>query len=194
MLQVRRFASRVALLALASGVAATSALAPAAARADSCPGADPCPYQSVTSLSRQGGGVLRQPQAVAIDAAGNVYVADRWGYRIQKFNPDGAFLHEWGSYGTGPGEFGAIGGLAIDATGNVYALDSDRDRVQKFAPDGRFLKTWGGRGSTPGRFDIQWKGGIAASGMSVYVADSGNDRIQKFDSDGTFIAKWGNSG
>ena len=103
---------------------------PAAARAAACPGADPCPYGAYASISQNGGGVFRQPQAVAVAPSGDVYVADRWSYMVQHFSPSGTFLGEFGEYGSGPGQFGAIGGIALDPSGNVYVLDTDHNRVE----------------------------------------------------------------
>jgi NHL repeat len=121
------------------------------AHAQECPGASPCPYLRAEAFSAQGRGVLRQPQAVALDHAGNVYVGDRWTYRIQKFDSSGRFLTEWGSHGIAPGQFiGGIGGLGVDASGYVYALDSDRDRVQKFASDGASSASAVARGTARG--------------------------------------------
>ena len=92
---------------------------PALAHAAACPGADPCPYGAYASISQNGGGVFRQPQAVAVAPSGDVYVGDRWSYVVQHFSPGGTFLGEFGEYGSGPGQFGAIGGIAHDSAGNV---------------------------------------------------------------------------
>ncbi len=76
--------------------------------------------------------MLRFPEAVALDATGDVYVADQLGYVVQKFSVSGAYEGEWGSFGGGHGQFGPIGGLAMDAAGDVYVVDSSHDRIQKF--------------------------------------------------------------
>jgi tripartite motif-containing protein 71 len=166
------------------------ALVPGAARATSCPGADPCPYDHVVSLSKQGAGVFRQPQAVAVAPSGDVYVADRWSYLIQRFSPSGEFLGEFGEYGDGPGQLGAVGGMAIDSAGNLYALDSDHNRVEKFDSRGRFVREFGS--ST---LAIGWKGGIAVSGGTVYVSDGDHNRIARFSSDsGRFLGSFGSAG
>ena len=88
-------------------------------------------------------GVLRFPEAVAVDTHGDVYVADQLSYVVQKFTAAGAFETEWGSYGGGHGQFGPIGGLAVDAAGNVYVVDSSHNRIEKFGPDGEFITAWG---------------------------------------------------
>src|SRR5271166_3713516 len=112
-----------AVLALALASAGPGA---GAALAEACPGsgAGPCPYVSVQTIGQRAEGVLRFPEAVALDAQGDVYVADQLSYVVQKFSASGAFETEWGSYGGGHGQFGPIGGLATDAAGNVYVVDA----------------------------------------------------------------------
>ena len=70
---------------------------------------------------------------MAVDAAGNVYVTDRDNHRIQKFDSTGAFLAEWGGFGTTDGQFDTPLGLIVDGAGNVYVSDTNNDRIQKFA-------------------------------------------------------------
>jgi len=130
------------------------------------------------------------PWAVAVDRAGSVYVADRYSHRIQKFDPSGKFLGEWGSRGSGDGdgEFNEPCGIAVDASGNVYVADSGNHRIQKFDPSGKFLTKWGSPGEGPGRFQSPVAIAVDSSG-NVYVADSGqfNNGLQKFDSSGKFL-------
>src|SRR5438552_8179000 len=52
-----------------------------------------------------GNGQFNAPWGVAVDAAGNVYVADTGNNRIQKFTGTGGFLTAWGSAGSGNGQF-----------------------------------------------------------------------------------------
>src|SRR5215212_3402562 len=63
--------------------------------------------------STDGDGQFSNPQGVAIDSSGNVYVADTWNHRIQKFNSSGGFITKWGSSGTGNGQFSNPQGVAI---------------------------------------------------------------------------------
>ncbi len=172
------------------------------ARAAACPGADPCPYAAAHIVGQRAEGVLRFPEAVAVDAQGDVYVADQLSYVVQKFSAAGTFLTEWGSYGGGHGQFGPIGGLATDAAGNVYVLDSAHNRIEKFDSAGGFITTWGHTGNELGQFTFGSSqdpskppgGGIAVSGSYVYVADSGNNRIERFALDGSEAFEWGSYG
>ena len=112
------------------------------------------------------GGEMDEPEGVAVNAAGDVYVADRSNRRIQKFDPSGNWQRAWGKdvdtsqAGTGPeictvaascqggdsggafgGEFQGLTGIATDSAGTVYA--TDQERVQKFDSSGSFLLAWG---------------------------------------------------
>jgi hypothetical protein len=132
------------------------------------------------------------PNDVAVDRAGFVYVVERTSRRIQKFTADGQFVVNWGSWGSGEGQFGEPY-AAASADGFVYVADAYRDCVLKFTADGQFVREWGRHGSAEGEFDRPV--GIAAdpSGF-VYVTDMRNNRIQKFTADGQFVAQWGTSG
>jgi tripartite motif-containing protein 71 len=206
-LRVRRLPLRTlirsALPALALAVASGALDAPRAL-AEVCAGTDgrPCPYLTASIVGQRAEGLLRFPEAVAVDTEGNVYVADQLSYVVQKFTAAGAFQSEWGSYGGGHGQFGPIGGLATDPAGHVYVVDSSHNRIEKFDGNGSFITAWGHRGSALGQFKFGSSqdftkppgGGIAVAGGHVYVADSGNDRIERFNLDGGEAMQWGSHG
>jgi len=77
-----------------------------------------------------GDGEFSDAESVAVDANGNVFVADT--DRIEKFTNGGAFLTTWGSLGNGDGQFNSALGVATDRHGSVYVTDFNH-RVQKFA-------------------------------------------------------------
>ena len=84
---------------------------------------------------------FRNPRGIALDRAGNVYVADTGNHRVQVFSDDGAFLRKWGSMGSGDAQFSSPDGIALDIVGNVYVADTGNDRVQVFSPTGEFLRS-----------------------------------------------------
>lgn len=182
---------------LAAMVSPTPALA-----TGPCPGAESCPYGSAQVIGTRADGVLRFPEAVAVDTQGDVFVADQLSFAVRKFDAAGQLEGQWGSYGAGPGQFGPIGGLATDAAGNVYVVDSSHNRVEKFDANGTFITAWGGLGVGLGQFHFGSSttpsqppgGGIAVSGGYVYVADTGNDRIERFNLEGGEALQWGSPG
>ncbi len=127
-----------------------------------------------------GQGEFDHPGAVALDGAGNVYVADTNNDRIVKLSPDGSVLGEWGSRGTGDGHFREPRGLAVDAAGRVYVLDRENNRVQVFDSGGRFLAKWGTRGTGLGQFSHPSAIAVDCNG-DVYVADTNNNRVERFN-------------
>ena len=92
-----------------------------------------------------GNGQFNNPIAVAVDASGNVYVADQINERIQTFTSSGAYLTQWGTLGSGNGQFNEPIGVAVDALGNVYVGDAGNHRIQKFGvlPTPTMSTSWG---------------------------------------------------
>lgn len=130
---------------------------------------------------------------IAIDSQGNVYVADGFNARIQKFTSDGQFLSKFGTQGTNDGQFVHVRGVAVDPQGNIYVADTYRDDIQKFDSTGKFLKKWGGNGKKAGQFSTP--AFLAVDGESnVYVVDTGNSRIEKFDNNGNLLSMFGSEG
>jgi sugar lactone lactonase YvrE len=141
-----------------------------------------------------GDGQFSNPYGVAVDRFGNVYVADTYNNRIQKFSSTGEYLTKWGSYGSEDSQFSLPNGIAVDSLGNVYVADTGNNRVQKFSSLGVFLTKWGGSmGTGDGQFQNPCALAVDSSG-NVYVADSGNCRVQKFSSSGAYLSQWGGSG
>jgi len=88
-----------------------------------------------------GNGQLVQPEGVATDSAGNVYVADSGNDRVQKFTSSGAFIAKFGSKGAGDGQLNRPSDIAVDASGTIYVLDGGNSRVQKYAEGGAPIST-----------------------------------------------------
>ncbi len=84
------------------------------------------------------------PSAIAVDAAGNLYVLDTGNHRVQKFGPDGKYLATFGRQGQGPGEFYYPAWLAVDAEGYLYVTDPNNQRIQVLTPDGKDHKAFKG--------------------------------------------------
>jgi sugar lactone lactonase YvrE len=148
-----------------------------------------------------GNGQLSTPDQIAVDPAGNVYVADGDNRRIEEFSASGAFIRQIGSGGGGDGQFDGVYGVAADPTGNfIYATDGDfnqepgtHDRVNEYTTGGTFVRSFGTTGTADGDLKGPAQLTVAPNG-NVYVSDEGNNRIEEFTATGTFIRQWGTAG
>jgi sugar lactone lactonase YvrE len=116
---------------------------------------------------------------VAVDpATGNTYIVDQSRDQIREYSPSGSFITEWGSGGTGAGQFESPWG-AVVLNGVVYVTDTKRNNVQAFDTSGHYLGSWGSTGA--GAFQFNQPSGITvdASG-NIYVASANQGRIQVF--------------
>jgi DNA-binding beta-propeller fold protein YncE len=83
------------------------------------------------------------PRRIAIGPDDSVYVVDQGRTRIVKFSPDGHVLSNWGSKGSGDGQFNDPTSVAVDSTsGKVYVADPTNKRIQVFDQNGKFLTKW----------------------------------------------------
>lgn len=106
---------------------------------------------------------------------------------------DISYAFQWGSSGSGNGQFTVPAYVDVGPDGSVYISDSGNDRIQKFTSTGTYLLQWGTEGTANGQFNRPTGIAIDNSG-NVYVMDTDNDRVQKFDADGNFLLAWGVAG
>jgi sugar lactone lactonase YvrE len=132
-----------------------------------------------------------EPDALAVDGLGMLYVAEAGNHRIRKISPAGVVTTLAGSsqgFADGAGaaaRFDTPRGLAVDARGNVYVADAGNHRIRKVSPEGVVTTVAGsikgfadGPAASDARFDGPWGVAVDAAG-NVYVADSYNYRIRK---------------
>jgi tripartite motif-containing protein 71 len=124
---------------------------------------------------------FRDLSAVAI-AGGDVYVADTWNGRIEKFGVDGT------AKATATGLFGPRG-IAVANDGEVWVSDTGNHRVVRYDAALGGLEAFGTHGAGPGEFSSPVGIAVAPAGI-VYVADTGNQRIVLLDSSGQFQTSW----
>ncbi len=146
---------------------------------------------------------LNYPHDVAIDAAGNLYIADLANNRIRKVAPDGIITTV---VGTGDGGFGGDGGpatraniwgpkgVAVDSTGNIYIADFDNGLARKVDTNGIITTVAGGgadKASSSGAgvpatsVNFTWLTDIEVDDAgNLYLADEAVSQIYKVDTSG----------
>lgn len=144
------------------------------------------------ALGWRGEGRLQKPAGIAVDALGNVYVADIGTRQVVMYDAWGLFKRRFGD----PAVLQRPTGVAVDAAGErIYivdagGVDSDRHEVRVHDADGRLLRILGGRGAEPGRFNLPTDAVVDADG-TLYVLDAGNFRVQAFDRAGGYLRSFG---
>jgi uncharacterized protein (TIGR03437 family) len=138
---------------------------------------------------------LWYPTGVAVDFAGNLYIADMDNNRIRKVTPAGTISTVAGNGTTGPsGDNGPAAGaqlnqpseVAVDSAGNLYIADTVNNRIRKVTPAG-IISTVAGNGTMgfsgdngPATSAQLSAGGVAVdSAGNLYIADPNNNRIRK---------------
>ncbi|MEP4091674.1 choice-of-anchor D domain-containing protein [Reichenbachiella sp.] len=155
-----------------------------------------------SGLETSGNGDVYGPQGMAVDPDGNIYVAEEYNNRIQKFDKNGNFLLKFGSGAAAPVRTKATEplmsrptGIARDSNGNLFITNRSNNTVYKYDKDGTYIKTIGTTSASSDNGDFNSPVGIAIDSKdNIYVVDRFNDRIQKLDNDGTFIKAIGSDG
>lgn len=133
---------------------------------------------------------------VVQDSEGNYFVSEYGDYdRIQKFDPQGNFVYEWGRHGDEPGNFLRPQGLMFDEQGQLWVADSSNHRIQVFDVKGdkpKLVKMWGESGRDIGQLSYPYD--LFFHEGHVYVCEFGTHRIQKFTLDGESLGSWGQAG
>jgi DNA-binding beta-propeller fold protein YncE len=148
------------------------------------------PQFAFTIMTNAASGAI-WPTSLGSDVNGNLYVSGTG--RVLKLSAGGNLLNQWGSSGTGAGQFAYPSGFAFDSAHEVFVTDQYNNRVQKFTADGVFLLQWGSYGTNAGQFNYPAGIGVDTDD-NVYVVDFYNARVQKFHANGSFISQWGGIG
>ncbi|HUB98464.1 MAG TPA: S8 family serine peptidase [Solirubrobacterales bacterium] len=133
-----------------------------------------------------GASSLKNPQGLAVDKEGNLWVADWGNNQVRKFSPSGELLLSFGSAGSGPGQFSGPEGIAFTPDGKLWVTDSGNSRVQEFDATGKYLGQFGSYGTASGYF-VEPQGIAVAANGDIWVSDPRYNRIEQFSSTGSFI-------
>src|SRR2546425_878237 len=156
---------------------------------------------------------LRYPSSVAIDAAGNLFIADTINNRVRRVAAGTGIITTVAGTGT-PG-FGGDGGpavsaqltypssVAIDAGGNLFIVDTTNNRIRQVAADTGIITTvagteiagFSGDGGPATSAQLSTPTGIAVDAAgNLLIADANNDRIRRVAADTGIISTVAGSG
>jgi tripartite motif-containing protein 71 len=145
-----------------------------------------------------GPGQIGDARAIAEDSSGNVYVTDTPSNRVEKWNSTLGYVGQWGSKGTGDGQFDqdygvttgpgkGMGGAAAEV---VYVTDgASGGRVQKFTLDGKFISKFGS-----GHLDQPRQLTVDPATHDIYVISARARKIVVFDQNGAVRFSFGGQG
>jgi DNA-binding beta-propeller fold protein YncE len=172
-----------------------------------------CSSSCRAGIAGSGSGQFNALEGVSVDSSGNIWVVDYGNDRVEKFNEEGHYQLQFGSPGSGSGQFNGPLDVAF-AGGNVYVTDQSNNRIDEFSTSGSFIKAIGwGVGS--GKEELETctsscRSGISGSGNgqfnlprglatdpasgNLYVTEVGGNRVQEITTSGVFVTKFGSAG
>ena len=133
---------------------------------------------------------LTEPNDIAINSEGNIYVSTQAPFHIKVFDSDGNFIDQWGRSGSDDGEINLAAGIAVDAQDNVYVADFRDSRIEKYDSSGNFLQKWSTEHPAgPASVIVDQLGNLYVDNFNPH-----DHHIQKFDSSGELVTQWGSDG
>jgi sugar lactone lactonase YvrE len=110
------------------------------------------------------------------------------------FQPDGTFVRQFGSFGTGPGQFQDPMNMNVDGNGNIYLIDDQAQGVNKLDPNGTPIWSVGGPNETdPDLAGYHHRGSFDPAGV-YWITNDGNGRVVGLDADGKKVDAYGGNG
>jgi len=144
-------------------------------------------------------GEFNKPTGVALDIAGNIYVADKNNGRIKKYDSQGNFMLEINIAvdaalaSNEEDETLKPFGIAVDSHVNIYVSDRNRDQVLKYDSQGVMVQSIGHSGANMGQFKKP-SGIFVNTQDNLFVVDRNNNRIQQFGRHGNVVNVFGAKG
>ena len=117
---------------------------------------------------------------IAFGPHGRLFITDGYGNaRVLEYSADGKRVKQWGTAGTGPGEFKLPHSIQIDEKGTVYVADRENGRIQRFTLDGKYISEIPNLGRT---YSLKLAGNILWAGIAQLNEPTGSAGwVVKFD-------------
>ena len=131
-------------------------------------------------LTKIGGPSSLSSPLHCVQSGDYLIVSDNGDNSVKVFTREGDYQYQFGTRGTGNGEFGYTGCLSVTKSGHVLVCDAVNNRVQVFELNGKFVGKFGKDGSNIGEFQYPLSVALLSNGQIV-VSDVWNFRIQIFD-------------
>ncbi len=143
-------------------------------------------------------GLLQGPSDIALDAQGNIYVADTTNGRIAKYDAQGVFQAVVGGFTAPDVTFNQPWSLTVADDGTVFVADTWDHKIVKLDSNLKFLKEWGGGGQVEAGGDPMKLFGpreiALTSDGNVLISDTGNNRVIEYTADGEYVRQFGKKG
>ena len=155
---------------------------------------DSCIYvfdQTGHTIGSSGSGDVQFSYPHGVSIKGDVlYVADTGNHRVQKLTSSGKFLHKFGQYGSGQGQFNRPLAVIIDSNNKLIVSDHYNHRIQIFNENGGWLLTIDGNGTGNHSFQYPWGLALDPQG-NIHVAAHGSNTIKVFTKEGVYVRMYG---
>lgn len=137
---------------------------------------------------------FKRPEDITFSPFG-IFITDTGNNRILKVDDKFNLIKQWGTKGTGNGQFIHPHAIDVDSKGNVYVGVLMQPGVQVFDSNGIYLTRWGSPGTGPGQFSIPQEHIAVDKNDYLYIVDgASNPRVQKFFINATLVAIIGTKG
>ena len=137
-------------------------------------------------------GTFNDPINLAIDASGNIWVANAGGNRVEEFSAAGSYERQVGCSSGACTATSTAGGLsypisvAIDASGNVWVGDYYNARMEEFSSTGTYIAQFSD--------SYVWYSAADPTTGHILISDTGDNTVREYSATGTYIGAFGSAG
>jgi DNA-binding beta-propeller fold protein YncE len=160
---------------------------------------NPATGKLIRTIGTSGSGELQfdQPNGIAVDDQGRIFITEQTNRRVQVLNRNYTFAGFIGGPGSGAGQFDKPMGIAADATGRIYVTDENLNKVAVFDRVAGLVK-WQFKfefaDNGAGKIDHAESITIDRARQRIYLSDEGQLHVKVYDLNGKFLQTFGSDG